>query len=129
MEILINTLEPTPVYEQIVQQVEQTVIQGKLPSGSALPSIRQLANDMELNPNTVAKAYQILERNRIIFTAGRKGTFIHKDAAKNASEGQKMDLKDQFSKIIYEAQAKGLSELEIQKIFKIQIKETFKGES
>ncbi|MBT4762417.1 MAG: GntR family transcriptional regulator [Bdellovibrionaceae bacterium] len=128
MDITINTLEPTPVYEQIVHQVEQAVIRGDLASESPLPSIRQMANDMELNPNTVAKAYQILERNRVIFTAGRKGTFIHKEAAKNASQGLEVSIRESLSQLLELAKDRGLKTEKVQNIFNDQLNIIFKGE-
>jgi GntR family transcriptional regulator len=54
-----------------------------LKSGDALPSIRQLANDLELNSKTVAKAYELLERDSIIETKGYRGTYVHSRAKTN----------------------------------------------
>ena len=53
--------------------------------GDALPSIRQLANDLDLNNKTVAKAYRLLERDSVIQTKGYRGTFIHPEAKANST--------------------------------------------
>lgn len=73
----------TPVYLQIVQQIFVGIQGGALKEGHLLPSIRQLAIDLEINPNTVAKAYKMLEENHIIVTSGRKGSVIKKEALLN----------------------------------------------
>jgi GntR family transcriptional regulator len=63
MEITIDIDNPLPQFEQLIEQVKAAVTAGILKSGEALPSIRQLANDLELNSKTVAKAYKLLERD------------------------------------------------------------------
>ena len=70
MEIVINTSDSVPVFAQLIDQIKKAVLSGELRSGAALPSIRQLANDMGLNHNTVAKAYRLLERDAVIETKG-----------------------------------------------------------
>ncbi len=86
MELTIDTSCPRPVYEQIVMLVQEAVTTGQLAQGSPLPRIRQLASDLEINANTVAKAYQILEQRHIVVTAGRRGTFIHEAGQNHVRE-------------------------------------------
>ena len=62
MEITIDIDDPVPQFEQLIEQIKAAVTAGVLKPGDALPSIRQLANDLELNSKTVAKAYKLLER-------------------------------------------------------------------
>jgi GntR family transcriptional regulator len=81
MEISIATNSPEPVYEQILRQVQQGVADGVLKPGDPLPTVRQLADDLEINRNTVARAYKMLEDRGVILTAGRRGTFVHDQAA------------------------------------------------
>ncbi len=85
MEIAINDSDSIPLFAQLVDQVKKAVLSGELDTGAALPSIRQLANDLALNHNTVAKAYRILERDLVIETKGYRGTFIHPDAMANST--------------------------------------------
>src|SRR5918995_3791047 len=82
MDIVIQTNTPEPVYEQIVRQIHDAVKSGTLKPGTPLPTVRQLAGDLVINRNTVARAYRILEDQGVILTAGRKGTFIRADAAR-----------------------------------------------
>ncbi|NQY37801.1 MAG: GntR family transcriptional regulator [Alteromonadaceae bacterium] len=85
MEITINIDDPVPLFSQLVQQIKMAVINKKISPGDALPSIRQLANDLALNSKTVAKAYRLLERDSVIQTKGYRGTFIHPDAVVNST--------------------------------------------
>jgi GntR family transcriptional regulator len=77
--ILSMALDPTsgvPFYRQIILQVEMAIADGRLKSGSKLPTVRGLAVDLEINPNTVARAYSELEIRGIVNTQQGTGTFI-----------------------------------------------------
>ncbi len=80
----VNTRSPVPIYEQIVDGVQRLVRRGDLTPGTGLPSVRQLANDLEINPNTVARAYRALERDGVLETAGRRGTRVAPEARENS---------------------------------------------
>lgn len=65
-----------PIYEQIVSEIERYVSLGVFQPNEKIPSVRQMALDLEINPNTVKKAYDILEDKGVIITISTKGTFI-----------------------------------------------------
>lgn len=65
-----------PVYQQIKEQITELIVMGVFPTESRLPSVRALATETGLNPNTVQKAYQELESEGIIYTVGGKGCFV-----------------------------------------------------
>ena len=65
-----------PPYEQVRVQISALVRAGKLPAGTRLPSVRRLAGDLGLAPNTVARSYRELENDGIIETRGRHGSFV-----------------------------------------------------
>ncbi|WP_343209407.1 GntR family transcriptional regulator [Anaerolentibacter hominis] len=65
-----------PIYEQIIDNIKEDVLKGYLKEGDAIPSVRKLALSLSITPGTVAKAYQELERQKIIVTIRGKGTFI-----------------------------------------------------
>ena len=95
----INTHGPVPIYEQIVDGVERLVRRGDLVPGSSLASVRQLACDLEINANTVARAYRTLEQNGILETAGRRGTRVAAgapDRARDALIGRLDELADRM---------------------------------
>lgn len=84
MQITIDIENSVPLYAQLISQVKQAVQNGHKKPGEPLPSIRQLANDLNLNSKTVAKAYRLLERDRVIQTRGYRGTYVHPDARENS---------------------------------------------
>ena len=65
-----------PFYRQIIQQIELSIISGRLKPGSRLPTIRSLAIELKINPNTIAKAYSELEIRGLVITQVGSGTFI-----------------------------------------------------
>ncbi len=85
MEIAIDIDDAVPLFAQVIAQIKGAVLSGDLTPGESLPSIRQLANDLELNNKTVAKAYRLLERDSVIQTRGYRGTFIHPEARANST--------------------------------------------
>ena len=85
MEILIDIDDSVPLFAQLIGQIKKAVLSDKMCPGDSLPSIRQLANDLDLNNKTVAKAYRLLERDSVIQTKGYRGTFIHPDAKANST--------------------------------------------
>ncbi|MHB8654098.1 MAG: GntR family transcriptional regulator [Terriglobia bacterium] len=74
-----NTSSGVPVYLQIEAQVKHVVAAGALKEGDALPSVRKLATELRVNPNTVARAYQDLEREGLIRTVPGGGTYVADD--------------------------------------------------
>ncbi|MDY4414775.1 MAG: GntR family transcriptional regulator [Ruminococcus sp.] len=74
----IDLTSRTPIYEQIYFKIIELVIKGSLKENDQIPSVRNLAKDTGVNPNTVAKAYQELERNGIIYSLMGRGSFIAK---------------------------------------------------
>ncbi|MGN0676730.1 MAG: GntR family transcriptional regulator [Ruminococcus sp.] len=72
----IDLTSRTPIYEQIYFKIIELVIKGSLKENDQIPSVRNLAKDTGVNPNTVAKAYQELERNGIIYSLTGRGSFI-----------------------------------------------------
>ncbi len=85
MEIVIDIDASVPVFAQLIEQIKKAVLGEKIRPGDPLPSIRQLANDLDLNNKTVAKAYRLLERDSVIQTKGYRGTFVHPDAKANST--------------------------------------------
>lgn len=76
---MILTIDPAshvPPYEQVREQIEVAVDHGALPAGHRLPTVRRLADDLGLAPNTVARAYRELEQAGVLETRGRHGTFV-----------------------------------------------------
>jgi GntR family transcriptional regulator len=101
--IEIDISSPEPIFEQIVSQIGVAVVSEVILEGDKLPPIRQIAKDLEINANTVAKAYQILEEALVIKTRGRSGSFVSKNAPlhyeKWLSEMMRRDLLSVWHKL------------------------------
>ena len=95
----------TPIYEQIYQKIVSLILSGVLTENEQLPSVRSLAKSTGVNPNTVAKAYQELERNGVIYSVPGRGSFI---SAQNFDEFRKKAMAD-FDLAVNEAFDKGIS--------------------
>jgi DNA-binding transcriptional regulator YhcF (GntR family) len=82
--IAIDPGDPTPPFEQIRSQIQAMASAGTLPPGHRLPSVRQLARDLGIAPNTAARAYRELEQSGWIETRGRHGSFVSKPPGRPA---------------------------------------------
>ena len=71
--------DKTPIYLQIMDIVKRDIVSNKLKGGDKLPSVRELAGSLKVNPNTLQRAYQELEREGITFTQRGMGTFVTED--------------------------------------------------
>ena len=117
MRIKIDTNLSSPLFKQLMNQIKNAVMAGLLKPGDALPSIRQLANDLELNHNTVAKAYRLLERDSVIQTKGYRGTSIHGDAIQNSTINMNDSITTQLNETIKSLRESGATDSEIRIAF------------
>ncbi len=76
MHFSFNPSDSRPIYVQIMDEVRRGMATGALVSGDALPSVRQLATDLKVNPNTVAQAYRELEREGLVYVQRGQGTYV-----------------------------------------------------
>lgn len=76
MQIQVTPGSPQSIHRQIMDQVRRQVTTGKAPVGAAMPSVRQLAKELVINPNTVAKAYAELVRDGVLESLAGKGFFV-----------------------------------------------------
>ncbi|MCK4774623.1 MAG: GntR family transcriptional regulator [Candidatus Krumholzibacteria bacterium] len=76
MELSIDTKSGVPFYRQIIEQIKFGIARGELESGDRLPTVRQLAVDLSINPNTVIRAYRELEIEGVLDTQQGSGTFV-----------------------------------------------------
>ncbi|TAP40435.1 GntR family transcriptional regulator [Alteromonas sp. KUL49] len=93
MQIMVDIDSDVPLFTQLTDQIKSAIASDTLLPGAKLPSIRQLANDLDLNNKTVAKAYRLLERDAVIQSKGYRGTFVHPDAKQNCGQ----DINDWIS--------------------------------
>ena len=80
MDLQIDATSSVPPFEQLRTAVARQVAEGVLPAGTRLPTVRQLATELGLAANTVARAYKELEADGVVETQGRRGTFVRSSA-------------------------------------------------
>ena len=98
-----------PVYRQIIDQVRGGLATGALMAGDQLPTVRQLAVDLAINPNTVMRAYRELELSGLIETQQGSGTFIGEGRLRNADAERERQLNQIVEETISRAGASGFS--------------------
>ena len=117
MEIIIDIDDPVPLFAQLIEQIKKAVLSNNLRPGDGLPSIRQLANDLQLNSKTVAKAYRLLERDSVIQAKGYRGTFIHPDAKVNSTVDLNEWVMTKLSETVSAFRESGVTDSEIRIAF------------
>lgn len=108
MRILIANSSPDPIYEQIVRQVKTQIIAGELAEGELLPSIRKLAQDLQISVITSKRAYDELEAEGFIDTVAGKGTFVAAQNAEFLREKRMKVVEEKLAAAVAEAQLMGM---------------------
>lgn len=105
--ILIDHKDRRPIYEQIIERFEQLILCGVLEKNAPMPSVRSLAMELSLNPNTIQRAYQELERTGYIYTIKGKGSFVSETA--QTADKKRQEIKKEMYAGIEKALLAGLS--------------------
>jgi len=121
----IDTASGVPIYQQIVDQVKRSVAAGTLLPGDQLPTVRELATDLVVNPNTVARAYQDLERENVVQTRRGLGTFICEPATRLNLQERRQLVADQLDRALVEALHLDIRPEEIKQILDDRIARIF----
>lgn len=100
--IQIDLRSREPIYEQLIANIKDLIISGLLKEDEKLPSVRELAGSLTINPNTIQKAYSILEQEGYIYTIRGKGNFVMPQEQTLSIEKAK-ELLEQINKLILEA--------------------------
>ena len=107
MLIAINPSDPRPIYHQIMDEIRRALVVGTLAPDDPLPSVRQLAGELRINPNTVQQAYRELEREGVVHVRRGLGTFVS-DALSRRSEREKL-VQSLATRALRDAHRHGLS--------------------
>lgn len=111
--ILLNPTDSRPLYEQITEKMKTLIIDGYLCENDKIPSVRELASELAINPNTIQKAYKLLETEGYIASRQSKGYFVCNNSD-NKSKIKK--LTDLFEKTANELKFLGVGDGELNKI-------------
>ena len=113
MLLRIQPLSPEPIFEQVVFQVKTAVARGELASGDKLPSVRELAKQLTINPNTVARAYEALEAQGVVVRRQGSGCFVTGEASGLRADQRKKRLDELVTRAVTEAFHLGAEAAEI----------------
>jgi len=101
------------VYEQIVQQVEKYVLSGILVGGNKMPSVRKLSTTLNVNPNTVQRAYTELERSGVIVTAPGRGAFVSDSGGTVLREERRKEYLKKLEEVLMELKISNVDKKQI----------------
>lgn len=109
------------VYDQIVRQVKFAVADGVLSAGEMVPSVRELAKQLAINPNTVARAYRQLQDEGVLTVVRGMGLAVEGNARRACQAERKRLVRDRLRVAVVEAHQSGLDETEIQELFQAEL--------
>lgn len=119
MNICINNKSGVHIYDQIYSQIKQQIISGELKEDDALPSIRNLAKDLQISVITTKRAYDELEKEGFIYTVASKGCFVAQKNTELIREENLKKIEDYMQKIVSLAASCNLSRRDIINMFNI----------
>lgn len=105
--ILLDYKDSRPIYEQIIEKLQELMLLGVLEEDGQMPSVRSLATELSINPNTIQRAYAELERNGFIYTVKGRGSFV--GSLNRLKDAKKAALSAKMGTLVQEAGALGVS--------------------
>lgn len=122
----INVSNGVPVYEQVARQVQYAIANGVYLPGQMIPSVRDLARELAINPNTVAKAYRDLSQAGLIETVRGSGLAVSRGAAAACRDSRNRLIRQQIAAVLDEALRSHLEPDEIRRIVDLELKKLLK---
>ncbi|QDM42432.1 GntR family transcriptional regulator [Paenibacillus thiaminolyticus] len=113
MNIIISNASSDPIYIQIMNQIRQSILSGELRAGDSLPSIRQLAKDLQVSVITTKRAYEELEKEELIDTVVGKGCFVSGANKEFIREQRMKRLEEKMLEIIQDSRELSMSQQDL----------------
>ncbi|MGE7809161.1 GntR family transcriptional regulator [Lysinibacillus capsici] len=123
MQIIISNSSKEPIYEQITNQIKSLILAGELQEGTAIPSMRNLAKDLQISVITTKRAYEELEKAGFIYSIVGKGSFVAEQNLEVIREKKLKVIEEQLSSVIANSREIGLSLDELKELLKILYEE------
>jgi len=120
MILRITTTDARPIYVQIMDEIRRAIVVGALSANEALPSVRQLAGELRVNPNTVQQAYRELERDGVVYVRRGQGTYVS-NSQTPAQERRRL-LREVAARALREAHRHGLSAEDLAREMRSQVR-------
>lgn len=115
--ITINESSPIPIYQQIIDGMRREILAGVFGPDSRLPSIRDLAVELRVNPNTIARAYQDLASEGIIYFKRGQGAYVTPQSTDDLLAQARQEMAKHIIEIIAIARSMGLDRVQVRNIF------------
>ena len=119
MQIIISDKSSAPIYEQIAKQIKEGILNHALAPDEMLPSIRQLAKELQISVITTKRAYEDLENEGLIYSVPQKGLFVSPSKVEILREKRLKLIEDTAAQLIKEGKAAGLSLDEVQTMIEL----------
>jgi GntR family transcriptional regulator len=116
MKIIISNSSPDPIYEQVTRQIKAQIINGDLREGESLPSIRRLAQDLQISVITTKRAYEELEKEGFIDTVEGKGSFIAMQNKELLREKKMKLVEEKMAGAVEQARLLGITRAELEEM-------------
>lgn len=116
MQILISNSSKEPIYEQITAQIKKQILTGDLQEGQALPSMRQLAKDLQISVITTKRAYEELEKNGFIYSIVGKGSFVSEQNTEMIKERKIKVIEEKLLEAIENSKDMGIGLAELKEM-------------
>ena len=123
MKIIISNSSEDPIYEQIIKQIKNQIINGELEEEEPLPSIRKLARELGISVITTKRAYEELEKEGFIDTVGGKGSFVAGQNREFLKEKKMKAVEDKLTEAVTEARMLDIGYKELKEMLSILYKE------
>src|SRR5699024_10475075 len=116
--VTIDKTSSRPYYEQLVLSIKEDILHGILEPGDQISSVREMAKKLLMNPNTISKAYKVLESEQVLVTVKGKGTFVKQVESRPRDLRRIEELQQQFNELVIEAKHLQVTETEIKQWIK-----------
>ncbi len=123
MKFIINSRSGVPIYRQLVQQIENGIVGGILSPGEQLPTVREVALQLTVNPNTVARAYRELEYRGLIESTQGRGTFVGAGATSGRGEDKELIFQQKLETVFQEARQLNIDQGRVAELFEEALKQ------
>lgn len=121
MRLSINPSNGVPIYEQVVRQLKFAIASGRLRTAELVPSVRELAKQLAINPNTVARAYRQLQDEEILVSVRGLGMQVSQGAEKQCRSDRKQLVGERLEEVLKEARQSGLEQDAVRKLVDRQL--------
>ncbi len=117
MKLIVDTRSGVPIYRQLVQQIKNGIVGGILKPGEQLPTVREVALELTVNPNTVARAYRELEYSGILESYQGRGTFVSTVVIAARLEDKELILRQKIEELMQEARQLNVERARLEALF------------